>query len=234
MANGERIVVVFEGRDAAGKGGTIKTLTEHLNPRGARSPPPWPSPTTRNAANGTSSATSSTCPRPARSCSSTAPGTTVPRSRARYGFCSREQCQAFLEETPEFERLLVKHGIRLVKYWFAVTREEQGRRFAKRRTDPLKRWKLSPIDLASVDKWHDYTEAREEMRHEPRLGTLDGNQVGRQEGPAQLHAAPAFAVFLPSQGSGGGDRCRPADPCPFHLRRLPGPELRGDQGTGGR
>ncbi len=161
-ANGERIVVVFEGRDAAGKGGTIKTLTEHLNPRGARIAA-LAKPNDQERSQWYFQRYVEHLP---------SAGEIVLFDRSWYnragvervmGFCSREQCQAFLEETPEFERLLVNHGIRLVKYWFAVTREEQGRRFAKRRTDPLKRWKLSPIDLASVDKWHDYTEAREEM-----------------------------------------------------------------------
>ncbi|MCG8597197.1 MAG: polyphosphate kinase 2 [Kiloniellales bacterium] len=161
-ANGERVVVVFEGRDAAGKGGTIKTLTEHLNPRGARIAA-LSKPSDQERSQWYFQRYVEHLP---------TGGEIVLFDRSWYnragvervmGFCSLEQCRAFLEEAPEFEHLLVKHGIHLIKYWFAVTREEQARRFAKRRTDPLKRWKLSPIDLASVDRWHDYTEAREEM-----------------------------------------------------------------------
>ena len=79
------------------------------------------------------------------------------------GFCKPSEYLEFMRQTPEFERMLVRSGIRLFKYWFSVTREEQKRRFSSRETDPLKRWKLSPIDRASLDKWDDYTEAKEAM-----------------------------------------------------------------------
>ena len=161
-SSGERVVVVFEGRDAAGKGGTIKTVTEHLNPRGAR--------IVALAKPNEQERTQWYFQRYVEHLPSA--GEIVLFDRSWYnragvervmGFCEPDECRAFLREAPEFERMLVSHGIRLVKYWFAVTQDEQAKRFKKRRTDPLKRWKLSAIDLASVDKWQDYTEAREEM-----------------------------------------------------------------------
>lgn len=158
----QRVVILFEGRDAAGKGGTIKRIMEHLNPRGARvvaleKPseiergqwyfqryvqhlPSW--------------------------------GEIVLFDRSWYnragvervmGFCSDYEYQEFLRQAPDFERNLVRSGIHLIKFWFSVSREEQRRRFKERRVHPLKQWKLSPIDLASLDKWDAYTEAKEAM-----------------------------------------------------------------------
>ncbi len=159
---GERFVLLFEGRDAAGKGGTIKRFMEHLNPRQARvvalNKPTWEEqgqwyyqryvqelPTV---------------------------GEMVFYDRSWYnragvervmGFCSPNEYLEFMRQTPELERMLVRAGIRLYKYWFSVTRTEQKRRFDSRETDPLKQWKLSPIDKASLGKWDDYTEAKEAM-----------------------------------------------------------------------
>nr|WP_241250513.1 polyphosphate kinase 2 [Rhodobacter kunshanensis] len=159
---GQKFVILMEGRDAAGKGGTIKRFMEHLNPRYARV------------------------------CALTKPsdvekgqwffqryiahlptaGEMVFYDRSWYnragvervmGFCSPAEYLEFMREVPELERMLVRSGIRLYKYWFSVTREEQRKRFEARETDPLKRWKLSPIDKASLDKWDDYTEAKEAM-----------------------------------------------------------------------
>ena len=160
--SGQKIVVLFEGRDAAGKGGTIKRFMEHLNPRGARvvaleKPSEeergqwyfqryikhWPT-----------------------------EGEIVMFDRSWYNragvervmeFCSPEDYLEFMRQTPELERMMVRSGIHLFKYWFSVTQEEQRNRFTKRKTDPLKQWKLSPIDLASLDKWDDYTESKEAM-----------------------------------------------------------------------
>jgi len=159
---GQKFVVLMEGRDAAGKGGTIKRFMEHLNPRYARV------------------------------CALTKPsdvekgqwffqrylahlptaGEIVFFDRSWYnragvervmGFCSPAEYLEFMREAPEIERMLVRSGIRLYKYWFSVTREEQRRRFRARESDPLKMWKLSPIDTASLDRWDDYTEAKEAM-----------------------------------------------------------------------
>ena len=160
--SGQRIVIIFEGRDAAGKGGTIKRFMEHLNPRYARV------------------------------CALTKPsdvekgqwffqryiahlptaGEMVFYDRSWYnragvervmGFCTPSEYLEFMRQAPEFERMLARSGIRLYKYWFSVTREEQRARFLARETDPLKMWKLSPIDKASLDRWDDYTEAKEAM-----------------------------------------------------------------------
>ncbi len=159
---GEKFVLIFEGRDAAGKGGTIKRFTEHLNPRHARvvalNKPTWEEkgqwffqryiahlPTV---------------------------GEMVFYDRSWYnragvervmGFCEPWEYLEFMRQTPELERMLVRSGIRLYKFWFSVTRDEQRRRFDSRATDPLKQWKLSPIDKQSLDKWEDYTEAKEAM-----------------------------------------------------------------------
>ena len=159
---GQKFVLLFEGRDGAGKGGTIKRYMEHLNPRTARvvalnKPTPeekgqWffqryiqHQPTS---------------------------GEMVFYDRSWYnragvervmGFCEPNEYLEFMRETPELERMFVRSGLRLYKYWFSVTQDEQKRRFLARETDPLKRWKLSPIDKASLDRWDDYTEAKEAM-----------------------------------------------------------------------
>ena len=159
---GERFILLFEGRDAAGKGGTIKRFMEHLNPRQARvvalNKPTWEEkgqwyyqryiqelPTV---------------------------GEMVFYDRSWYnragvervmGFCTPNEYLEFMRQTPDLERMLVRSGIRFYKYWFSVTQDEQRRRFKSRETDPLKQWKLSPIDKASLAKWDDYTEAKEAM-----------------------------------------------------------------------
>ncbi len=159
---GEKFILIFEGRDAAGKGGTIKRFTEHLNPRQARvvalNKPTWEEkgqwffqryiehlPTV---------------------------GEMVFYDRSWYnragvervmGFCEPWEYLEFMRQTPDLERMLVRSGIRLYKYWFSVTQDEQKRRFESRATDPLKQWKLSPIDKQSLGRWDDYTEAKEAM-----------------------------------------------------------------------
>src|SRR6056297_884005 len=159
---GEKFVLIFEGRDAAGKGGTIKRFTEHLNPRQARvvalNKPTWEEkgqwffqryiehlPTV---------------------------GEMVFYDRSWYnragvervmGFCEPWEYLEFMRQTPDLEQMLVRSGIRLYKYWFSVTQNEQKRRFESRANDPLKQWKLSPIDKQSLGKWDDYTEAKEAM-----------------------------------------------------------------------
>lgn len=159
---GQRVVILFEGRDAAGKGGTIKRFMEHLNPRGARVVAlEKPSETER----GQWYFQRYIQHLPTR-------GEIVLFDRSWYnrsgvervmGFCSDAEYEEFLRQAPEFERQLVRSGVHLFKFWFSVSRAEQRRRFKERQVHPLKQWKLSPIDLASLDKWDHYTRAKESM-----------------------------------------------------------------------
>ena len=159
---GQKVVVLFEGRDAAGKGGTIKRFMEHLNPRGARVVA-LEKPTERERSLWYFQRYVEHLP---------GGGEMVFFDRSWYnragvervmGFCSPNDYLEFMRDCPELERMIVRSGVRLFKYWFSVTREEQLRRFNQRQTDPLKQWKLSPIDKASLDKWDEYTEAKEAM-----------------------------------------------------------------------
>ena len=159
---GERFVILFEGRDAAGKGGTIKRYTEHLNPRFARVV----------ALNKPSDEERGQWYFQRYVAHLPTAGEMVFYDRSWYnragvervmGFCTPEEYLEFMRQAPEFERMLVRSGIRLYKYWFSVTPTEQKRRFDARRTDPLKRWKLSPIDIAGLELWDAYTEAKEAM-----------------------------------------------------------------------
>lgn len=159
---GQKFVLLFEGRDAAGKGGTIKRFMEHLNPRYARVVA-LTKPTEVERGQWYFQRYIAHLP---------TAGEMVLYDRSWYnragvervmGFCSPVEYLEFLRQAPEFERMLVRSGVRLYKYWFSVTRDEQALRFKARETDPLKRWKLSPIDLASQSKWDDYTEAKEAM-----------------------------------------------------------------------
>ncbi len=159
---GGRLVIVFEGRDAAGKGGTIQRFTENLNPRGARIVA-LEKPTERERSEWYLQRYVSHLP---------AAGEIVMFDRSWYnragvervmGFCRPDECMEFLREAPEFERMLARDGITLVKFWFSVSRSEQLRRFIERQLHPVKHWKLSPVDLASLDKWDAYTEAKEAM-----------------------------------------------------------------------
>ena len=160
--SGQRIVMLFEGRDAAGKGGTIKRFTEHLNPRGARVVA-LEKPSERERGQWYFQRYIEHLP---------TYGEIVLFDRSWYnragvervmGFCTPAEYLEFLREAPEFERMLVRSGVRLYKFWFSVSREEQLRRFNSRRNDPLKHWKLSPIDVQSLGKWDDYTDAKEAM-----------------------------------------------------------------------
>ncbi|WP_411742021.1 polyphosphate kinase 2 [Rhodobacter sp. TJ_12] len=159
---GEKFVILFEGRDAAGKGGTIKRYTEHLNPRFARVVA-LNKPTDEERGQWYFQRYIQWLP---------TAGEMVFYDRSWYnragvervmGFCTPTEYLEFMRQAPEFERMLARSGVRLFKYWFSVTQVEQRRRFEQRATDPLKRWKLSPIDMASLDKWDDYTEAKEAM-----------------------------------------------------------------------
>ena len=161
-ATGQRIVMVFEGRDAAGKGGTIKRFMEHLNPRGARVVA-LEKPSERER-------TQWYFQRYIRHLPSA--GEIVMFDRSWYnragvervmGFTTEDDYQEFMRQTPEYEQMLVRDGIILFKFWFSVSRKEQITRFTIRRIDPVRQWKLSPMDLASLDRWGDYTEAKEAM-----------------------------------------------------------------------
>ncbi|MBW0106862.1 polyphosphate kinase 2 [Pseudonocardia sp. KRD-291] len=159
---GSRIVVLFEGRDAAGKGGTIKRFTEHLNPRGARVVA-LEKPSEREAGQWYFQRYVAHLP---------SAGEIVLFDRSWYnragvervmGFTDPRNYMEFLRATPELERMLVRSGVHLVKLWFSVSRDEQRTRFLIRQVDPVRQWKLSPMDLASLDKWESYTEAKEAM-----------------------------------------------------------------------
>ena len=161
-AEGARLVVVFEGRDAAGKGGTIKRVTEHLNPRVARIAA-LPRPTERQRTQWYFQRYIEHLP---------AAGEIVLFDRSWYnragvehvmGFCTEQEYELFLRQCPQFERMLVEDGILLRKYWFSVSDEEQQDRFRRRLQDPLRRWKLSPMDLESITRWEDYSRAQDEM-----------------------------------------------------------------------
>jgi polyphosphate kinase 2 len=161
-ARGLKVVVIFEGRDAAGKGGAIKRIMEPLNPRFARVAA-LPAPTERQRTQWYFQRYVEHLP---------AAGEIVLFDRSWYnragvervmGFCSEEEYQEFLRSCPEFERMLVRSGIILIKYWFSVSDAEQERRFQGRLDDPTKRWKLSPMDVESRARWLDYSKAKDEM-----------------------------------------------------------------------
>ncbi|MFN8227457.1 MAG: polyphosphate kinase 2 [Mycobacterium sp.] len=162
QANGRRHVILFEGRDAAGKGGTIKRFMEHLNPRGARVVA-LEKPTERETTQWYFQRYVEHFP---------AAGEIVMFDRSWYNragvervmsFCSPRQYDEFIAQVPLFEQMLVNDGISLIKFWFSVSQSEQRTRFTIRMVDPVRQWKLSPTDLASLDKWGDYTYAKEDM-----------------------------------------------------------------------
>jgi polyphosphate kinase len=159
---GLKVVVLFEGRDAAGKGGVIKRITQSLNPR-ICSVRALGTPTDREKTQWYFQRYISHLP---------AKGEMMLFDRSWYnragvervmGFCSEEQVQEFFRTTPEFERMLIRSGVILIKYWFSVSDEEQEKRFRARIEDPTKRWKLSPMDLKSRDEWEGYSKAKDDM-----------------------------------------------------------------------
>jgi polyphosphate kinase len=162
QATGARMVVIFEGRDAAGKGGTIKRVSEFLNPRTAPIVA-LPAPTERERGQWYFQRYVDHLP---------TAGELVLFDRSWYnragvehvmGFCTQQEYMRFLHQCPIFERLLVEDGILLRKYWFSVSDEEQQRRFRDRLNDPMRRWKLSPMDLESITRWENYSRAKDEM-----------------------------------------------------------------------
>lgn len=161
---GQKLVILFEGRDAAGKGGSIKRFMEHLNPRGARVVA-LEKPSEVERGQWYFQRYIEHLP---------TAGEIVMFDRSWYnragvervmGFCTDEEYNEFMHQAPEFERSLIRSGIHLIKFWFSVSRKEQQRRFNARKVHPLKQWKLSPVDLASLDKWDEYTKAKEAMFH---------------------------------------------------------------------
>ena len=159
---GLKVVVLFEGRDAAGKGGVIKRITQNLNPRVCRVAA-LPAPTEREKTQWYFQRYAEHLP---------AAGEMVLFDRSWYnragvervmGFCSNEEYQEFMRSCPEFERMLVRSGIQLIKYWFSVSDDEQEKRFQARRLDPTKQWKLSPMDIESRNRWVEYSKAKDDM-----------------------------------------------------------------------
>ncbi|WP_029136332.1 polyphosphate kinase 2 [Nakamurella lactea] len=189
---GAKHVIVFEGRDAAGKGGTIKRFTEHLNPRAARVVA-LSKPSSSEQGQWYFQRYVQNLP---------TAGEIVMFDRSWYnragvervmGFCTDDEYQTFMTQAPVFERMLVDSGITVTKFWFSVTQDEQRTRFALRQIDPVRRWKLSPMDLESMDRWDDYTAAKEAMlagtdkRHAPWT-TVKSNDKKR----ARVNALRAF------------------------------------------
>ena len=200
-ASGARVVVIFEGRDAAGKGGAIKRITEYLSPRVAQIAA-LPAPSDRERGQWYYQRYIAHLP---------AKGEIVLFDRSWYnragvekvmGFCTAQEYVLFLRQTPIFEQMLIDDGILLRKYWFSVSDDEQLRRFKARRNDPVRRWKLSPMDLESVYRWEDYSRAKDEMMvHTDTTNSpwyvVESNN--KKRAPAQHDAPPAVLHRL--QGS---------------------------------
>ncbi|HEX4829956.1 MAG TPA: polyphosphate kinase 2 [Trebonia sp.] len=193
---GQRIVIVFEGRDAAGKGGTIKRFTEHLNPRGC-TVVALEKPSERERTQWYFQRYVGHLP---------AAGEIVLFDRSWYnragvervmGFCTDGQYHEFMREVPDFERLLVTSGLHLTKFWFSVTQGEQRTRFAIRHVDPVRQWKLSPMDLKSVGKWDEYTDAKNAMfaytdKQHARWTVVKSNDKKRGRLEAMRHVLSKF------------------------------------------
>ena len=200
---GERIVLVFEGRDAAGKGSTIKRVTQYLNPRQARIVA-LPAPTERQRTRWYFQRYVEHLP---------AAGEIVIFDRSWYnragvervlGYCTPEEHQRFLRQCPIFERMLVEDGIRLHKYWFSVSDSEQQRRFESRLTDPMRRWKLSTTDIQSIERWEDYSRAKDDMMVHTDIAEapLERRRERRQAPLADQHDRPP-ALADPLRGGRG-------------------------------
>ena len=211
-----RHIIVFEGRDAAGKGGTIKRFTEHLNPRYARVVA-LTKPNDRERGQWYFQRYVQHFP---------TFGEIVLFDRSWYnragvervmGFCSDEEYEIFMGQAPQFEKMIIDSGIHLTKFWFSVTQREQRTRFAIRQIDPVRRWKLSPMDLESLDKWEAYTEAKEQMflrtdtDYAPWI-TIKSNDKKRARINAMRH-------FLNQFDYEGRDNSVVFDPDPLIVRR---------------
>ena len=214
--HGVRHIILFEGRDAAGKGGTIKRFTEHLNPRAARVVA-LNKPTETEAGQWYYQRYIQHFP---------TAGEMVLFDRSWYnragvervmGFCTQEQYDEFMRQTPEFEKMIIDSGTHLTNFWFSVTQREQRTRFAIRQIDPVRRWKLSPMDLESLDRWEAYTEAKEAMiagtdTDEAPWITIRSNDKKR----ARLNAMRAFLNQFEYEGR---DNSVVYDPDPLIVRR---------------
>ncbi len=208
-----KIVILFEGRDAAGKGGTIKRFMEHLNPRGAR--------VVALDKPGDVERGQWYFQRYVRHLPTA--GEMVLFDRSWYnragvervmGFCTGQEYLEFLRQCPELERMLVNSGILLFKFYFSVSQDEQAHRFERRNTDPLKQWKLSPVDLASLNKWDEYTQAKEAMFFYTDTADAPWTVIKSDDKEARAHrgdAVLAFPAGLSGQGPRGRDRPRPLD-----------------------
>ncbi len=199
VRTGQKIVVVFEGRDSAGKGGVIKRITQRLNPRVVRTVA-LPAPTERERSQWYFQRYVPHLP---------AAGEIVLFDRSWYnragvervmGFATEDQVEEFFRDAPEFERMLVRSGIRLIKYWFSITDEEQQMRFLMRIHDPMKQWKLSPMDLQSRVRWEDYTKAKEEMFARTNIPEAPWYIVpGNDKKRARLNCIDHFLSLVPWQ-----------------------------------
>ncbi len=208
---GERIVMIFEGRDAAGKGGTIKRFTENLNPRGARVVA-LTKPSDGERGQWYFQRYTEQLP---------TSGEIVFFDRSWYnragvehvmGFCTPHQYLEFMRQAPEFERMLVRSGIQLFKFWFSVSREEQLRRFLDRAGDPLKQWKLSPMDVESLGRWDAYTKAKEDMLFYTDTADAPWTIVRSDDkNRARLHAMRHVLSSIPYAGK-DEDIVQPPDP----------------------
>jgi polyphosphate kinase len=214
--HGLKNVIVFEGRDAAGKGGTIKRFTEHLDPRSARTVA-LGKPSDREQGQWYFQRYIQHFP---------TAGEIVMFDRSWYnranvervmGFCTDEEYRSFMWQVPEFERMLVDSGIHLNKFWFSVTRREQRTRFAIRQIDPVRRWKLSPMDLASLDKWDDYTEAKEQTFL--RTDTDDAPWITIKSNDKKRGRVNALRFFLNQFDYEGKDISVVYEPDPLIVRR---------------
>lgn len=212
-ASGERLVILFEGRDAAGKGGTIKRFMEHLNPRGA-SVVALEKPSERESSQWYFQRYVEHLP---------AAGEIVLFDRSWYnragvervmGFCTPEEYREFMRQAPALERMLTRSGISLVKFWFSVSQNEQRTRFALRKVDPVRQWKLSPMGpgvAGQVGRLH-RGQGGDVLLHRHPRGPVDGGEDQRQEaGPAGVDALPAQPLRLRRQGPKGGRRARRED-----------------------
>ena len=198
-----KLVVIFEGRNSAGKGGAIKRVTQRLNPRVCRAVA-LPAPTERERTQWYFQRYVPHLP---------AGGEIVLFDRSWYnragvervmGFCTDEEYEDFFQSVPDFERLLVRSGIVLVKYWFSITDDEQHMRFLMRINDPLKQWKLSPIDLKSRSRWEAYTKAKEDHARahaHPRGAVVGDRSSGQEARPSQLHGPPFDPRAIPGSAA---------------------------------
>ncbi|MEZ0094049.1 polyphosphate kinase 2 [Streptacidiphilus sp. EB129] len=222
-STGARVVVVFEGRDAAGKGGAIKRVSEYLSPRVARIAA-LPAPTERQRGQWYFQRYVEQLP---------AAGEIVLFDRSWYnragvervmGFCTQDEYHRFLHQCPIFERMLVEDGVHLLKYWFSVSDTEQERRFRARRDDPMRRWKLSTMDLESITRWEDYSRAKDEMFvhtdiPEARWHVVESedkrrariNMIAHLLSAVPYHAVPSEPLSFPKRPAPRGYQRPPRD-----------------------